>query len=263
MSACVAVSSKQHCHSCGTISKCSSFATNLGVMLLDVPFFSNRFDYTATIDHIDLGGTIMNPIQHARISARKRGGEPEDYVDIHALIDSTKMLCTDNRHRILHTFWAVQEIIIPVFGHTITNSAGQTVDVKDLCEKDHLLPDFQHRFIPTLGDFVAAMQDVPTQGLAQRLERFHADVIKDEALSARMLSPLAATGQLKSLLITHNSWFINTILPMMRVSQPQWIDFDITPDAIFNPMRFELWMDNGSDVPPSARQLQRLKQVHF
>ena len=187
----------------------------------------------------------------------------ERIVAASALIDSTKMLCTDNRHRILHTFWAVQEIIIPVFGHTITNSAGQTIDVKDLCEKDHLLPDFQHRFIPTLGDFVAAMQDVPTQGLAQRLERFHADVIKDEAMSARMLSPLAATGQLKSLLITHNSWFINTILPMMRVSQPQWIDFDITPDAIFNPMRFELWMDNGSDVPPSARQLQRLKQVHF
>ena len=207
----------------------------------------------------------MNPIQHARLSARRRGGEPEDYVDIHALIDSTKMLCSDNRHRILHTFWAVQEIVIPVFGHTINNSAGQSIDVKDLCEKDHLLQDFQHRFIPTLGDFVAAMGDLPTnllgQGLAQRLERFHADVIQDDAISARMLSPLAVTGQLKSLLITHNSWFVNTILPMMMQGQPKLIEFDLTPELIFNPMRFELWMDNGSDVPPSARQLQRLKQV--
>ena len=207
----------------------------------------------------------MNPIQHARISARKRGGEPEDYVEIHALIDSTKMLCSDNRHRILHTFWAVQEIVIPVFGHIITNSAGQTVDVKDLCEKDHLLPDFQHRFIPTLGDFVAAMGDLPPnllgQGLAQRLEHFHADVIQDDAISARMLSPLAVTGQLKSLLITHNSWFVNTILPMMQQGKPKLIEFDLAPELIFNPMRFELWMDNGSDVPPSARQLQRLKQL--
>ena len=207
----------------------------------------------------------MNPIQHARMSACKRGGEPEDYVEIHALIDSTKMLCSDNRHRILHTFWAVQEIVIPVFGHTITNSAGQTVDVKDLCEKDHLLPDFQHRFIPTLGDFVAAMGDLPPnllgQGLAQRLERFHADVIQDDAISARMLSPLAVTGQLKSLLITHNSWFVNTILPMMQQGKPKLIEFDLAPELIFNPMRFELWMDNGSDVPPSAKQLQRLKQA--
>ena len=47
----------------------------------------------------------MNPVQHANISVKRRGGELEDYIDIHALIDSTKMLCTDNRHRILHTFW--------------------------------------------------------------------------------------------------------------------------------------------------------------
>ena len=46
----------------------------------------------------------MNPVQHANISVKRRGGELEDYIDIHALIDSTKMLCTDNRHRILDTF---------------------------------------------------------------------------------------------------------------------------------------------------------------
>ena len=35
----------------------------------------------------------MNPVQHANISVKRRGGELEDYIDIHALIDSTKMLC--------------------------------------------------------------------------------------------------------------------------------------------------------------------------
>ena len=201
----------------------------------------------------------MNPVQHASISQKRRGGEVEDYIDIHALIDSTKMLCTDNRHRILHTFWGVQEIVIPIFGHAFDNSAGASIEVKDLCEKDHLLIDFQHRFIPTLADFVAAMQDIPTAGLAQRLEKFHVDVIKDSALSATMLSPLAVTGQLKSLLITHNSWFINTILPLMGKSEAQWIEFDITPAMFFNPMRFELWMDNGMAVPPSALKLQVMK----
>ena len=29
----------------------------------------------------------MNPVQHANISVKRRGGELEDYIDIHALID--------------------------------------------------------------------------------------------------------------------------------------------------------------------------------
>lgn len=196
----------------------------------------------------------MNPIQHARVSARRRGGVPEDYVAVHALIDSTKMLCSDNRHRILHTFWAVQEVVIPVFGHTLRNSAGREVDVKDLCEKDHLLPDFQHRFIPTLGDFVAAMDSVPTDGLAQRIERFHADVVQDAAVSARLLSPLAVTGRLASLLITHNSWFVHSILPMMGHRRPALMDV-MPPSCVFDAMRFEAWMDNGASLPPSAQRL--------
>lgn len=201
----------------------------------------------------------MNPVQHAQISQKRRGGELEDYIDIHALIDSTKMLCTDNRHRILHTFWGVQEVIIPIFGHCFNNSAGRSIELKDLCEKDHLLVDFHHRFIPTLSDFVAAMQDIPTEGLAKRLEKFHSEVVNDPKLSATLLSPLSVTGQLKSLLITHNSWFINTILPMMGRSEAKYMEFDITPAMFFNPMRFELWMDNGMVVPPSAMKLQELK----
>lgn len=136
------------------------------------------------------------------------------------------MLCSDNRHRILHTFWAVQEVVIPVFGHTLRNSAGREVDIKDLCEKDHLLPDFQNRFIPTLGDFVAAMDDIPQPGLAQRPERFHADVVQDSAVSARMLSPLAATGRLFSLLVTQNSWFVHTLLPQVGYRRPVLPDME-------------------------------------
>ncbi len=77
----------------------------------------------------------MNPVQHAYISQKRRGGELEDYIDIHALIDSTKMLCTDNRHRILHTFWGVQEVIIPVFGHHFNNSAAKALRSKTCVKK--------------------------------------------------------------------------------------------------------------------------------
>jgi hypothetical protein len=131
--------------------------------------------------------------------------------------------------------------------------------VKALCEKDHLLVDYQHRFIPTLGDFVEAMDDIPDNGWVQRLERFHADVVQDAAWSARLMSPLAATGKLKSLLLTHNSWFINSILPKIGGFKPLWMDFDIAPALFFNAMRFELWMDNGFECPASAKRLVAMR----
>jgi hypothetical protein len=143
--------------------------------------------------------------------------------------------------------------------HNQENSTGKSIEVKDWCEREYLLVDFHHQFIPTIGDFVGAMQDIPTEGLAKRLEKFHSEVIDNPKLSATLLSPLSVTGQLKSLLLTHNSWFISTILPMMGKSEAKFIDFDISPDIFFNPMQFELWMDNGLAVPPSAVKLQKLK----
>lgn len=197
----------------------------------------------------------MNPIQHARISSRRRGGLPEDYIAIHSLIDSTKMLCSDNRHRILHTFWAVQEIIIPIIGHTIKNSDGKEIDVKDICEKDHLFPDFQNKFIPTLNDFVLAMDELPYSGYIKYFEKFHSDFVKDKYLSLKMLSPLALTGRVSSLIITHNSWFIYELLPKMGFENIKIFDVILSPNIIFDNMRFEAWMDNGVDFPPSSKSL--------
>ncbi|WP_304335493.1 hypothetical protein [Conchiformibius steedae] len=197
----------------------------------------------------------MTPLKHALLSQKRRGGEWQDYIAIHSFIDSTKMLCSDNRHRILHTHWGIQEVVIPIFGEALTNSAGKMIAVKELCEHDHLLPDFHNRFIPTLADFTATLSDLPDTGLAQRIDRFHRDHVQDHAVSATLLSPLSVTGQLKSLLFTHNSWFINTILPMMYPVKPRIAAFDISPDLFFNQMRFEMWMDNGAVYPPSAQKL--------
>ena len=99
----------------------------------------------------------MNAMQHARISAKRWGGEAEDYYEVHSFIDSTKSLCSDARHRILHTLWGVNSVVVPIYGHSLLNSAGKSVDLKDLCERDHLLVDYQQRFIPTLADFVRAI----------------------------------------------------------------------------------------------------------
>jgi len=55
----------------------------------------------------------MNAYKHAEISVKKRGGKIEDYYPIHFFMDSTKELCSDNRHRILHNLWGIRRVIIP------------------------------------------------------------------------------------------------------------------------------------------------------
>ncbi len=202
----------------------------------------------------------MNSIMHCRISQRRWGGKMEDYLPIHDFIDSTKSLCSDGRHRILHTLWGINNIIVPIFGHTLINSDGKEINVKDMCERDHLLVDYNKHFIPTLGDFVAAIEASNIPNFAARIEYFHAQYSENDKISALLLSPLAVTGQLKSLLLTHNSWFLNSILPQIFKIKPIISDIDLCPADFFNQMRFEYWMDNGMDYPLSAKKLQQLKQ---
>ena len=201
----------------------------------------------------------MNPRQHCRISVRRWGGVESDYYPIHAFIDSTKSLCADARHRILHTHWAIQYIVVPIFGHTLVNADGKHCDVKDLCERDHLLADYGNRFIPTLGDFTGAIEIEDEAALRLDIEAFHTDFCSEPAITELMLSPLTTTGDMKSLLVTHNSWFINAILPRIFGSTPAISDFSIKPSRLFNAMQFEPWMDNGLVSAPSARNLDRLR----
>lgn len=205
----------------------------------------------------------MNTNMHCHISYKHWGGKVEDYYAIHDFIDSTKILCSDNRHRILHTLWGVKNIVIPIFGHSLVNSEGKSIDIKDMCERDHLLVDYSNRFIPTLNDFTSAINTNEIPNFAKKIEKFHQDFIKNPAISELMLSPLSITGQLKSLLFTHNSWFINTIIPKIFTTKPIIHNFELTPASFFNSMEFQAWMDNGETYPPSAYKLEKIKSGHY
>lgn len=193
----------------------------------------------------------MNSVIHSQISVRKRGGVIEDYLPIHDFIDSTKELCSDNRHRILHTMWGIKRVIVPIFGHTIINSDNKAVNVKDLCEQDHILPDYQQRFIPTLSDFVNAINDESVR--EYNFKEFAKSYENDKPLMELLLSPLSVTGLEKSLLLTHNSWFINEIVPKVLKRDVEIKNFEINPSDLFNNMKFKLWMDNGSSYPESCK----------
>lgn len=101
---------------------------------------------------------MANPYIHAKNSVKKFGGSTEDYIHLHEKMDCSKGWMADNRHRVLtHTMFWIKEVMIPIFGSTITNNDGEVISVKDICEQ-HILEDYQMKFIPTPQDFIQEME---------------------------------------------------------------------------------------------------------
>lgn len=100
---------------------------------------------------------MAKPYVHAVSSARRFGGRPEDYLEIHSFMDSSKAVFPDNRHRALtHNAWFIGVVLERVFGVTFTNSDGRVVSVRDVGEQ-HVLEDFGGRFIPSAQDYLEAL----------------------------------------------------------------------------------------------------------
>lgn len=97
---------------------------------------------------------MAKPWIHAKSSAKKYGGKPEDYIDIHNMMDSSKGLVADVRHRALfhHAYGCF--IMEHIFGVTRTNSAGKEYSVRDIAEQ-HIIEDLGT--IPTFQDYVKTM----------------------------------------------------------------------------------------------------------
>lgn len=101
---------------------------------------------------------MSKPYIHSVSSAKRFGGKPEDYIEIHNLLDSSKGALCDNRHRALtHNSWFLGTILERVFGVTITNSDGRKVSVRDVGEQ-HVAEDFKGRFIPTAQDYLQEIE---------------------------------------------------------------------------------------------------------
>jgi len=89
---------------------------------------------------------------HAVSSAKKFGGQPEDYQSIHDWFDATKEQWADFRHRALrHHSQGIFEAE-RVFGVTVTNSDGKKVPVRYIGEQ-HVKEDCGGK-IPTVADWL-------------------------------------------------------------------------------------------------------------
>lgn len=91
---------------------------------------------------------------HARSSARKYGGTPECYLDIHQFMDSSKSTMADVRHRAIFHFSLGCFIVEQIFGVERTNSEGRKYSPRDIAE-DHCIEDLG--FIPSVERWLGNM----------------------------------------------------------------------------------------------------------
>ena len=97
---------------------------------------------------------MANCFHHAQSSARKFGGQPEDYQPIHDWFDATKECFADFRHRALrHHSQGIFEAERQ-FGHAITNSDGRRVPVRLIAEQ-HVREDCGR--IPSVQDWLSRL----------------------------------------------------------------------------------------------------------
>ncbi len=78
---------------------------------------------------------MAHPYHHAVSSAKKWGGEPQDYQAIHDWFDATKAITADVRHRALRHHAEGIFLAEEIFGTTITISTGREIPVRWLGEQ--------------------------------------------------------------------------------------------------------------------------------
>ena len=98
---------------------------------------------------------MAHPFHHARSSAKKYGGRPEDYQAIHDWFDESKAFLPDFRHRALRHHAEGIFLSEKIFGTTLTNSDGKKVPVRYIGEQ-HVKEDLGR--IPTACDWLRCIK---------------------------------------------------------------------------------------------------------
>ena len=102
----------------------------------------------------------MTPWHHALSSAKKFGGVPADYSDIHHWFDETKAFTGDWTHRALRHHALGVETAIATFGPFIELEGGIKVATKLVAEQ-HIMEDCG--YIPTVANWLEPLRKRPEE----------------------------------------------------------------------------------------------------
>jgi hypothetical protein len=98
----------------------------------------------------------MHPDIHAKSSAKKFGGIPEDYIKIHEWFDQTKSWYGHSMHRVFrHHSEGIFECE-KIFGPQFTNSDGKIVYTRYIGEQ-HVKEDCNN-YIPSAKEWIVALE---------------------------------------------------------------------------------------------------------
>ncbi len=100
----------------------------------------------------------MNPYHHALSSVARYGGQPEDYLALHAWMDESKSYFPDVRHRAMRHHAEGIFLAERIFGPVITNSQGRRIPTRFLGEQ-HVKEDLKR--IPTVEDWLRCLRVEP------------------------------------------------------------------------------------------------------
>lgn len=120
---------------------------------------------------------MSHPYDHARSSASRFGGQPEDYIAVHSWFDASKAMYANWRHRALRHHAEGIFMAEAIFGITITNSAGKKIPTR-LIGEQHVKEDLG--WIPSMQDWLKHVAHEPwmTKGVQKLdLEEHHANPI--------------------------------------------------------------------------------------
>lgn len=101
---------------------------------------------------------MAHPLEHAKNSARKFGGVPEDYLTIHQWFDESKAMMANFRHRSLRHHAEGIFLAERIFGVTIRTSEGREVPVRYIGEQ-HVREDLGR--IPSFEDWAKNLKVEP------------------------------------------------------------------------------------------------------
>jgi hypothetical protein len=115
---------------------------------------------------------MADSYHHAVSSAKKWGGNPEEYLPIHQWFDGSKEILCDFRHRALRHHAEGITMAVTLFGPILKLSTGREIPVRWVGEQ-HVKEDFGH--IPSFVDWARAIKPQPWMGKVPPLEVDGAD----------------------------------------------------------------------------------------
>jgi hypothetical protein len=111
---------------------------------------------------------MSHPLNHAKSSVKKYGGEVEDYLPIHQWFDESKMMMGDFRHRALRHHAEGIFLCERIFGVSIKRKDGVEIPTRYIAEM-HVKEDLGR--IPSMQDWFMNIKAQPWMGRTEKIEK--------------------------------------------------------------------------------------------